>query len=1055
MIYRFLDFELDQSRFELRKKGVPIAVQARVLRALAHLIEQRERVVSKDELIDAVWKDVVVSDTALSQVIMLARKALQDDAEQPTLLKTVRGRGFRFTAQVELQDGPSDRSSELSAPAVARAQPELRSSLVGRSCELQALHGFLDAALAGRGALVTMGGEPGIGKSSLTEAFAAEAAARGIDVLWGRAWEDGGAPPFWPFIQILRQLVERHGPDALHSFAGPQADVLTPLWSEGVLPAAVSGGRARDADGASQRFRLFDAMSRVLRGAAGKGHARAPQAAPRVLVLEDLHACDDASLLMLRFIAQELSGSALLIVATFRDLELPQNLQLRQLLCNLPDSHQVLLQGLPETESLALLERRLGAEPPQRLAAALQQLSGGNPLFVAELARQCQLGSLPQLDQAALMQVAVPERIRSAVHIHLAALPERTLGALTSAAALGRTFSLSLLSQLLDTSEAELLSQLAPAFARGIVRDPGCASGELMFAHALVRNSVYASLSSLRRAQLHHRIGALLEERAGSAAPPLYELAHHYYLGAAVGSKARAIELSLRAAAHAQALRAYETAAELNDRALELSRHEGVDVHQVYLRLLAAGEAWYQAGQLEQAVSRFDQAASMAHAHSESEGHALAVAHGAYALRGAIMYDRPRQQQMCSALRALPEADSPIRAMLLPASVIGRTSPAELEERIATARAGVEMARRLGDDLILAQALNGYHVALWGAVQASELAQVADELLHRARALQHDELVLDALIWRMVNHVELGRGADLHRDTDEYITRVQAHGSWHRYMAVVCESMHEGCLGNRQRADELSLQALRVGQRQGDPLAEGFFAVRQLFRSLHGSPSAGELMPARELPDSVPSMYQTFWLWGWARNGRAEQARAWLIRLGAHGFADLAVDPLRKPLLACLARAAVELGELRQAEQLYTQLAPHAGVHLLLQPGVYIGPVSHHLGVVAAALGRPLVAAEHFEQAQAQCLQLNANAYLLYAQLEHAQLLARELSGKPGRAARSMLPLGAASSARLCELVTSAERLARELDYPECIQHAQSLAEQYRRLDQRVSEAAS
>jgi len=1052
MIYRFLDFELDEGRFELRRNGQAIPLQARVLRALAYLVEQRERVVPKDELIDAVWKDVAVSDTALSQVIMLARRALADDAEQPALLKTVRGRGFRFTAAVQLEpDGAA-----LPAPAPETCAADLRPSLVGRRSELQTLTGFLDQALAGRGALVSIGGEPGIGKSCLMEAFAADAAASGVDVLWGKAWEDGGAPPFWPFIQILRELVERHGPGALRSFGGPQAEALTPLWSDGAEPAALSGERA-EGEVARNRFRVFDAMSRVLRGAAGKGKLRTPAVAPRLLILEDLHACDEASLLMLRFIARELSGSALLIIGTFRDLPLPQNAQLRQLLASLPDDQQLTLSGLPEADSLTLLERRLGSAPPQQLAAALQALSGGNPLFVVELARQCQLGSLPQLEQAALLQVAVPERIRSAVHIHLDALPQLTLEAITSASALGRVFSLSMLAQLLETSEHELLSQLAPAFARGILRDPGSSAGELMFAHALIRNSVYASLSPLRRAELHQRIAGLLEQRSSHAAAPLHELAHHYYLGAAVGSKHKAIELITRAAAHAQELRAYEVAAELSERALELSRHDP-SAHDEFLYLFGAGNAWYQVGQLERAVARFDQAAALARGRGDNESAALAVSYACFVLRGVIMHDRVRQQQICAALRSLPETDSTMRAMLLPVSVLGRTAPSELEERLACTRAGIEMARRLGDRRTLVEALSCAHLALWGAAPAHELMAMANEHLELTRAVHDDdELLLDALLWQMVDSIELGDGQTLYRSVEEYAARVQAHnGSWHRYMVTLCEATHHSCLGNLKRADEASLQARVLGQRQKEPLAEAFFAVRQLFRWLNLGPALAsadpEHAPPRDPPEALPAGYHVFWLWAWARNGRAEQARAWLARIGTQGFRDLPLDPLRRPVLACLARAAVELSELEMAEQLYAQLAPHAGLHMLLQAGVYLGPISLQLGVVAAALGRPLAAAEHFEQAQAECRQLGANAYLLQTQVEHAGLLARELSGKGTRSTRTALPL---SASRLEALLDGAERLAQELERPDQLAQVRELGQQARRLRLRVSEAAS
>ena len=113
MIYRFQDFELDEARLELRRSGVDISIQARVLRALIYLVRHRDRVVLKDELCDAVWQDIVVSDAALAQVIMHVRKALGDEGEQQTLVKTVRGRGFRFIADVTEE---RIRTGEILAP---------------------------------------------------------------------------------------------------------------------------------------------------------------------------------------------------------------------------------------------------------------------------------------------------------------------------------------------------------------------------------------------------------------------------------------------------------------------------------------------------------------------------------------------------------------------------------------------------------------------------------------------------------------------------------------------------------------------------------------------------------------------------------------------------------------------------------------------------------------------------------------------------------------------------------------------------------------------------
>jgi len=214
MIYAFADFELDEQLFELRYRGEPVPIQARVWKTIAYLVQQRARVVDKAELLEAVWAGTAVSEAAISQVIMLARKALGDDTGQQRIIKTVRSRGFRFVATVQAKVSGTPGSL---APAVQTIQAQAGHSsalskapstaLIGRDDELASLDQRLAEAQGGCGGLLLIEGEPGIGKSALVQELGKRAQAQGVLVLWGKAWEEGGAPPFWPWVQVLRGLL--------------------------------------------------------------------------------------------------------------------------------------------------------------------------------------------------------------------------------------------------------------------------------------------------------------------------------------------------------------------------------------------------------------------------------------------------------------------------------------------------------------------------------------------------------------------------------------------------------------------------------------------------------------------------------------------------------------------------------------------------------------------------------------------------------------------------------------------------------------------------------
>jgi predicted ATPase len=187
------------------------------------------------------------------------------------------------------------------------------SVFVGRELELQALTNSLDGARAGRGHVLLLSGEPGIGKSRLLNEFATRAREGGVRVIWGRCWEAGGAPPYWPWVQLLRSYLRGDDPDSMRARIGAGASDIAQMLPE-VRDLFPDLPPPPNVDPDSARFQLFDSTASLLISAASID--------PLVLVLEDLHAGDTPSLLLLRFLANQIGDTKLLVMGTYRDVEL-------------------------------------------------------------------------------------------------------------------------------------------------------------------------------------------------------------------------------------------------------------------------------------------------------------------------------------------------------------------------------------------------------------------------------------------------------------------------------------------------------------------------------------------------------------------------------------------------------------------------------------------------------------------------------------------------------------------------------------------------------------
>jgi DNA-binding SARP family transcriptional activator len=459
--------------------------------------------------------------------------------------------------------GSAGEAGPAPAPLVAQSPQVAVDELVGRDDQLAALDGVLAAARGGRGRVVLVAGEPGIGKTRLAEEAARRAAAAGMQVAWGRCHEGDGAPALWPWAQVVRQLAAELAPGQLAAMLGPSAARLGQLLPELAGP----DGPAPVADLGAARFQLNQAVAGLLRRLAGDR--------PLLVVVDDLHWADVPSLSLLAFLAAEFKDARLVVVGTYRDVEVVAGRPLAETLGALarePVVERILLGGLDRAGVARLVGRTIGGRPAEPLVEAVHDRCGGNPFFITELLRLLQSERrLAAPDAAAAARREVPVGVRDVLRARLARLPAQTGTVLMVAAVAGRGFDLDLIEAVTGLEDEPALDAAEAAVLAGLVLEDDRAAGRYRFAHALVRETIYEDISRARRARLHARVvDALVAVRGPEPAPPA-EMAYHCWQAAPVIGAGRALPYLLRAGEQAVAQLAYEAAEQQFERALELA----------------------------------------------------------------------------------------------------------------------------------------------------------------------------------------------------------------------------------------------------------------------------------------------------------------------------------------------------------------------------------------------------------------------------------------------------------------------------------------------------
>jgi DNA-binding winged helix-turn-helix (wHTH) protein/tetratricopeptide (TPR) repeat protein len=983
--FRFGEYEVDSELLVLRRSGQALPMQPRVFDVLLHLVERRGTVVTKAELLDALWRDEDVYDSVVAWSVSHIRRTLgQRGGRHP--IETV-ANGYRFTAEVICSEpapdervrgpagAPEVRPSEV-RPSEVRSvagASEVRSPLVGRGQVIAELAQQVEAARGGSGALCVLTGEAGIGKTRCVDELAMLARPRGVQVLYGRCPPDLAVPTLWPIAAAIAALV-RDRPELA-------ARARTLIAATTGTVATTPETARTDAPG-DTRFRLIEQAASFLR------ELTAQQ--PALLILDDLHWADAGSLELLGFIAPELHAWPLSVVATLRDGELQTGSARGQPLRRLLRHARTIPLGAFDSAEVAELAQLIAhRRPSDALAEAMRQAARGIPLFVEEIVRSL----LRQHGEQAWPSLGAdtvrpPGLARDLLRERIQRLPAPTIELLSSAAVIGASFDLSLLMALVELEPDVLLERLEPALAGGELGSD--APHTYGFRHSLFQSVLYDDMPAPQRAAIHRKLGSLLLARPESERN-LSEAARHLYLALPAAPPAEVMQAARSAGEAAQRAFAYENAVVHYGWALEAQLFEtGVDTLVRAELLLLLGTAQRMAGRTSDALETSARALELA-----QQKRLSAIAVRAAQLRRptvamSMVPDAPARAALEAVIEQGPDEPSAARvgAMSLLACMPPYSSDLSRSKQLS-ARA-LELAAQLAEPEPTFEAMRARLFALSGPDDLDEVLEVADRMQAAAKQANAEWRAGDALTARYGAHILAGRIAEADAVLQQMTTAIRA---WHvpegTFFCERLAAQRRFLDGHFDEADQrwkvLHARAVRAGVSYADM----FYGVHTYTANLERrGPSA--VVSQLGVSDGVLAGFTPYTRAAFARNaaeaGEHELARGQLSVLG---------DPLGFPrdahflhLLANLAACASCVGDKPRCEQLQALLAPYAGLNTPSQLGYYMGSVAYFLGLLAVALGRPRAAADDFDRALAHNEAMGYRAGVARTLLARARLAA-------------------------------------------------------------------
>ncbi len=853
--------------------------------------------------------------------------------------------------------------------------------LVGRHRERQRLLAMFDAAAAGRGGFAMLCGEPGIGKTRLAQEIDSHAERRAALALWARCWEDSGSPAHWLWIQILRGCAERLGAGAF-SLVDPEAVLgAMPLLraDAGAPPYPRPSG---DAD--RDRFRLFDAVATTLRNASRQ--------VPLLIVLDDLHAADDGSLNLLRFVARHLAGGRILILATYREEEIRLSPEKQAHFSDLSRiGENFALGALAQDEAAELIRLSSAVEPDAAAVSRLYRAAEGNPFFLKEMVRLL----MSEAGERALGTsipdgFPLPDTVRSAIRKRIALAPAAGRVALSTASIIGNEFDSSILIQLIGGDGAEVLGAIGHAMARGLV-ESGAAPGHYRFAHPLFAETLRQDLGEAERKELHLKLAQILDRADRESRPA--EIAYHYCHALPLGDAQRAALKAYAAAEQARRSLAFEEAARWYALALSAADAASVAPLDRCEVLLALGESQFYAQRFDAFKASFHEAVTIARSRGNAAQFARAVLGLGMLPPDAGASDPALARLSEEALAMLGDGDASLRVKLLNQfaerlGALGWTGDRRSSELTAQA---VEVGRRSNDPEILAEALYGRYFALRGPDGLEERLSISAEI-----AAIVDRHRLPGWEFRTGYY----RGADLLESGDadgawRELTQLQRAGDLvrigHPGVVEATEAMRALLQRPPDEAERLIERARGAGLVRPNAVARQIYAM-QIFALRREQGRAEELTDSlRRAIGRVPTLLfsRCALALACADADRRAEAAEHFDRIAASDFAAGRRDYTWTLSIAMLAEACFLLEDAERAERIRPLLAAYRGRNVAVGALLCLGSIARYLAMLESVGGRFEEAERMFDEAEAANRRLGAPVLLARGNLQRSIFRAR------------------------------------------------------------------
>lgn|GEM_PF-2323287 len=951
-VIRFNDFELDLDVYELRKGNEKIGFSGRALDVLIHLIRNRDRVVSKDELRQDIWEGAHLSASAIPTAIMDLRRALGDDASSPKTIGSIRGRGYRFLPAVVADE-------DFTAEALR---------FVGRSAEIGVL---IDTAREVRsrssGRTVVISGEAGIGKTRLLEEFISRSTKNFRRVISKCALMDG-APPFWPWTQAIASAMETDSPcDSFRSLAQELASIHPEITGPAV--PNVSPNRPPD------RFSLFNLWIAAFRELA--------QAGPVILAFEDIHLADADSLDLLSCLVEEVNDVPIMVVATHRPPSFnDQRADRIGQIGTFSTTRSLRLSPLTEADLVSILGP--GDARNRELGRTLQSRTQGIPFYVAQLLRYAS-AKLAHHHSIECIAEVLPLSGQEIVARQLSDLPAETRSTLAVGALFGDRFPASLLAEVLDKDVKSIADELGSAVRTSLIQQR---STEFEFSHSLLREALASTLEPVEQREFHLAIAKQLQRRS-HALSRTAQIADQLSRALPLGDPGDAIHFSTLAGREARSGFAYGIAVTYLRRALELeeSLYESETESRCRLMQELAICVLY-AGDRDESRRLLLDAAEIARAN----GHSELLAHAAIKLAPDFLSievgvnDSRRITLLEEALNSLPHEDASLRAIVtahLSQAIRWTRNPQGVED---LAFESLGLAERTCDGEAIIAALSAVAEALHGPTRSHDRLQTINRLAeiehsspsHAGKLLRHTRAIATHLELGDIRSVELEN--ERYRSLSEEIELPQ-----YQWYPLAHDAMLAMMRGDIDKAEHLSSEFRKIAGESPDQNCLQTFAGQQVVRSIELDRASEVTKLIEAIAESQPWTY--YWRvsvpWIYVETNRREEAAALARRFTKSDIALMAREPGGGLSLAGLAEVLVATGELDLLPHLYSVLEVVTDRCAMLGYGVgYFGSLARYAGIAAIALGNFDAAAAHLTKASQQERDRAAPSWFAYAEID-------------------------------------------------------------------------